>query len=241
MEVLSLNFIRVDFKESISEIRKIFLLYQYDGMEGFLLDEFTSREISGRFIQKQLIEKIVFDPFGNEETYTHTEYYVAEFSIFHKTQNEFILILKNPPKNTSIFLGNFRKFLGQKNKVRISAIEIDVFKFAEWLKDCKDIKQLEFLRLDINEIECSGVNIGNTALGKIHIKSNSKDISDAYFEFMANIHQNNHQADKIKFSVYFSNHKSTWIGTKNLKLRIQNMPNNILEKIIVNLIYSSVF
>jgi len=158
---------------SISDIYSSIVAHPFDGCSGFLINKKRKNIIEASHHYKKVVNKIIRDLEGNEETVSYYDYIKTNFKIITVENNPYIIVI-NPPRESKFFNQDLKKSLPIFTSLKlISKIPIlfynNLVKFG--------------YRVQINEIDLNNVNIKNKGLGRFIFYS-EKDIYDEAMSFV---------------------------------------------------------
>jgi hypothetical protein len=180
-----------DWPISISNISQQLLLNQYneDKGKGFLLSSSGSNKVSGRYIEKIIDKSFVTDPFGNEQEFILTSYYIVQFHIDISFN---MLELTDPPRSLRKFISEMQCLLGLG--LELSELNVDPF---IWLLNIEK----SLAPMTVTHISSTGIRVPDNGLAKISV-SGKKDIRE---EFEKLVHGKSYVIETIKSIGFINN------------------------------------
>ena len=182
--------------------------------EGFIVDQKTHHNISGRYINKYNITEEILDPFGNTYEETRTIFDITKFKIIDNAS--FGLELYNPPRRIKEFLNKLDEISNEFITIERSPIDV-----LNWLYFFEHI----YSKVKVNCINCSDINIANKGIANIKIKS-QQDIRKETLSFIG---KKSFNIDNIKCS-FMKNSKICRMEFS--KVASVNIPDNIEKEIL---------
>lgn len=155
----------VDLPMNLSDLSKLMSKHKFShgSKQGFILSKASESELTGKFLEEKILIKEVFNPFGESNEISTTDYIVTNFSFnFISSKNIFLLELKNQPRT-------LRPFINFLNKIIGLGLTLNEFKFNP-IQIADEIENI-FGKITISKINISELNIKNKATANIQINS----------------------------------------------------------------------
>lgn len=137
--------------------------FNYESKQGFIISKASKSELTGKFLEKKVLVKEVFNPFGESNEVSTTDYIVTNFSFnCISSRNIFLLELKNQPRT-------LRPFINFLNKIVGLGFTLNEFKFNP-IQLTDEIEHI-FGKITVSKVNISELNISNKATANIQINS----------------------------------------------------------------------
>ena len=137
--------------------------FKNDSQQGFIISKASKSELSGKFLEKRVLIKEVFNPFGLPNEVSTVDYIITEFSIYLVSSKKFYLLeLKNPPRTVKPFINFLNKTMGFG--FTLKEFKFDPIQFSSKIESV-------FGKIIINKVSVSELNLNNKATANIQISS----------------------------------------------------------------------
>lgn len=153
--------------------------------DGFLVSQATNERVSGRYVERDLHEETVRDPFGEATSYTVLKYSEVAFAILGQVS---LIELKQPPRRLTGFVSALCELVDFK-----AVVEPLAPRLQDWLPTLRGFG-LEF---SVTTLACSRVSLSSTARLSFTIRG-TEDVRD-YARAIAGTQQL--QWDKVSLQV----------------------------------------
>lgn len=137
--------------------------FKNDSQQGFIISKASKNELTGKFLEKRVLIKEVFNPFGLPNEVSTVDYIITEFS-FHliPSKDYYLLELKNAPRTVKPFINFLNKAMGFG--FTLKEFKFDPIQFSSKIESV-------FGEIMINKVSVSELNLNNKATANIQISS----------------------------------------------------------------------
>lgn len=148
--------------------------YTPERAHGFVLEQVRTREISGRHVERRIVESKVVDPLGAEIRQTITEFREVRFVVSSESPGVELIDAPRAPKLFLMQLGQLLQF-----KVPIDPVEVDPL---EWLTHIEK----NGINVEVQEVEYAQVAVAKSVVGLVRVSSDTADVRAAAAKFLGN-------------------------------------------------------